>query len=456
MTGACLQVARRVAVWAWVGSHRGMSTVRFFGGVRPFAALLALGLLGAGVDCTPGISASTGGAGGTQPTSSSATSTSLTTGTGACVPSCSGKQCGPDGCNGMCGMCGSSSQTCSAAGQCCSPTWSISFPGNGQNLFAAPDGTTVVGTHGGDAFRVACDGTAGPSHTVTPNGTTFVGENAQHDIIGTGDATTAPLHVFFDIPSGGSPALTPLPTLGANESMWWGGLVGKEIWAVGSTMGVSANKPLLWKTDPANPASTCTSDMGITVGATGRSVVADGNGGAYVTVDSTPASVHHVTCTGDCQCTSTQLTNAFPMGMGIRSLALSGTNLYAVGFDNALAAIFRFDAPSGQLLATYTYDPTPLLDAFNTVATDGVNVYAGGGRGIDINDPMLATGYSVLAILPANFVSSSTPQLVPLTQTDFIWTLSLSTDGVVVSGQKTPGTGFAGRCTLAGVCPADL
>ncbi len=34
-----------------------------------------------------------------------------------CVPACSGKQCGSDGCGGTCGACGSG-QSCSAAGQC--------------------------------------------------------------------------------------------------------------------------------------------------------------------------------------------------------------------------------------------------------------------------------------------------------------------------------------------------
>jgi hypothetical protein len=38
-----------------------------------------------------------------------------------CVPQCSGKSCGPDGCGGACGMCGST-QMCNASGQCvCKP-----------------------------------------------------------------------------------------------------------------------------------------------------------------------------------------------------------------------------------------------------------------------------------------------------------------------------------------------
>jgi hypothetical protein len=37
--------------------------------------------------------------------------------TAACTPSCTGKQCGSDGCTGSCGDC-PSGQTCSGAGVC--------------------------------------------------------------------------------------------------------------------------------------------------------------------------------------------------------------------------------------------------------------------------------------------------------------------------------------------------
>jgi V8-like Glu-specific endopeptidase len=37
-----------------------------------------------------------------------------------CIPQCSGKSCGPDGCGGTCGTC-PSGDTCSAAGQCLAP-----------------------------------------------------------------------------------------------------------------------------------------------------------------------------------------------------------------------------------------------------------------------------------------------------------------------------------------------
>jgi len=47
---------------------------------------------------------------------------------GGCTPSCSGKQCGTDGCGGSCGAC-PAGQMCSATGQCSSPSGAI------QNVF---------------------------------------------------------------------------------------------------------------------------------------------------------------------------------------------------------------------------------------------------------------------------------------------------------------------------------
>jgi hypothetical protein len=41
----------------------------------------------------------------------------ITSGGGACTPSCTGKSCGDDGCGGSCGTC-ASGQTCNSSGQC--------------------------------------------------------------------------------------------------------------------------------------------------------------------------------------------------------------------------------------------------------------------------------------------------------------------------------------------------
>jgi hypothetical protein len=46
--------------------------------------------------------------------------------TGSCVPSCGGRACGNDGCNGVCGACGAS-QMCSATGACVAPSATTSF-----------------------------------------------------------------------------------------------------------------------------------------------------------------------------------------------------------------------------------------------------------------------------------------------------------------------------------------
>jgi hypothetical protein len=61
-----------------------------------------------------------------------------------CVPDCSGKQCGSDGCGGTCGSCGSG--TSCAAGQCAWPD--KSFVADVYPLLSA-NGCAGMGCHGG-------------------------------------------------------------------------------------------------------------------------------------------------------------------------------------------------------------------------------------------------------------------------------------------------------------------
>ncbi|HEY2732946.1 MAG TPA: DUF4215 domain-containing protein, partial [Polyangiales bacterium] len=64
------------------------------------------------------------GCGGTCGTCTTAGTSCNASGQCACVPNCSGKQCGSDGCGGTCGTCGSS-LSCNASGAC------VSTCGNG-------------------------------------------------------------------------------------------------------------------------------------------------------------------------------------------------------------------------------------------------------------------------------------------------------------------------------------
>ena len=65
---------------------------------------------GAGGGNNGGAGGGTGGAGGGQGGGDP----------GPCVPACGNKECGPDGCGGICGVCGPE-ETCSAAGMCLAP-----------------------------------------------------------------------------------------------------------------------------------------------------------------------------------------------------------------------------------------------------------------------------------------------------------------------------------------------
>lgn len=84
-----------------------------------------------GGGCTPncaGRQCGSDGCGGVcgQCLSSQSCNTSTGQCVASCTPSCSGRQCGPDGCGGVCGQCGLG-QTCSGSGQCvssCTPSCS--------------------------------------------------------------------------------------------------------------------------------------------------------------------------------------------------------------------------------------------------------------------------------------------------------------------------------------------
>jgi hypothetical protein len=79
-------------------------------------------------------------------------------GASTCVPTCSGKACGDDGCGGSCGSCGSG-QTCSAAGQCMGgATCSHPICSTGGHLTASCD-TCAAEICAADSFCCSANGT---------------------------------------------------------------------------------------------------------------------------------------------------------------------------------------------------------------------------------------------------------------------------------------------------------
>lgn len=101
--------------------------------------------------------AGTGASGATGNTGNGANGATGNGGSGAggCAPSCEGKACGDDGCNGTCGSC-TGTEVCTTAGQCLEPTTSelgffVTSVGNGAL------GGNFGGLAGADAF---CTGLA--------------------------------------------------------------------------------------------------------------------------------------------------------------------------------------------------------------------------------------------------------------------------------------------------------
>ncbi len=118
--------------------------------------------LGGGGTGDPGIVLMDGGGGGGSTDTNASdthtgadTSTGVDSGTGTdtnpppCVPMCSGRECGADGCGGTCGTCGST-ETCDSAGTC-QPMSVDGCPPTG------PFGTSPGSTAAGETVY-ACDG----------------------------------------------------------------------------------------------------------------------------------------------------------------------------------------------------------------------------------------------------------------------------------------------------------
>lgn len=107
-------------------------------------------------------------------------------GCGFCVPSCSGKACGDDGCGGTCGKCGLD-QTCSADGQCVGGG-ADGTPG--EDATDGSDGATDAtdGTPGADGTTDATDGATDATDGATDGATDSTDGATSADGAAAGDA----------------------------------------------------------------------------------------------------------------------------------------------------------------------------------------------------------------------------------------------------------------------------
>jgi hypothetical protein len=127
-----------------------------------------------------------------------------------CTPTCTGKQCGSDGCGGSCGTC-PSGQTCNANGQCtttCTPNCtgkSCGSDGCGGSCGTCPSGQTCDAngqctttctpqctgkTCGDDGCGGSC-GTCPSGQTCGPNGTCQGNTTCSHPLCSTGTKLTS-------------------------------------------------------------------------------------------------------------------------------------------------------------------------------------------------------------------------------------------------------------------------
>jgi hypothetical protein len=115
--------------------------------------------MGGTCQCVPQCSGKTCGPDGCGGSCGTCGDTQMCNSAGQCVckPQCTGKTCGPDGCGGTCGTCGAQS-TCNASGQCiCTP--SCSGKTCGDNGCGGSCGTCGTGVcHLGACCTPSCSG----------------------------------------------------------------------------------------------------------------------------------------------------------------------------------------------------------------------------------------------------------------------------------------------------------
>jgi hypothetical protein len=330
----------------------------------------------------------------------------------------------------------------------------------------------AVGTQGTAAWVGAfhrCDGTlekvavvqvAGATST---RGSKIAVRGSQVAIVGTS--------VFPNDPGEGMVAILSKPTLsvslaspltgGGNKDEGWGIVFDGSglLWMTGSTQ-VDVS-PSFWGIKASTSGQACGFGASPEPGH-GRAIVAGGdhvymlgtrnNGAIGLRFD-----VANAQCAtqGPCPCSPSGGSNEAHVGSVYtepRGGVLVGTSLYTSGFatndgTDYFGFVARIDVTTGEVIGSWTWNPTGGLDIFTSIASDGTNLYVVGASGWDLVNWSTAT--PIVASMPlslSGFTWSAVPTGIRLaTQVEV-------DDGVYVAGfHDTQGRVL--RCTLGGQCP---
>lgn len=446
---------------------------------NPDASMFPDGSAGAAGSGTAGSGAGSGGSGGAGAggASGGGAGTGASAGSagagGGCIPACAGKQCGPDGCSGQCGPGCGSDQTCDGSGACvtsCKPTWSATVSGvtPGRAALDPAGALYLVGADSDKPWVGAFDRCAGTTTATTkvPIGASgrFIGVSLSPTsvyAVGTSDGDGS----FAKLAKGSLTVELSGPLVGSNEQdeTWDIAQTPKgNVWATGTA---NAPAPAFWMIQATATQGPCGfgpidgKGVGRAIATSGGSVFVAGARNDQGLV----ARFDDVSCfaTSPCSCVPAQTSTPIQLGAAmteLRGIVVAGGKAYVAGFasdttaGDVFAVLARIDLASLTVESSFTWNPTPQIDAFVALATDATQVYAAGGRGW-AGEASFATSTGVLVALPLAF-GPSTQQAwnAQPSGTRVMWGVTTG-DGAVYAAGATATGGLVTKCAAATGCP---
>ncbi|MBM4360828.1 MAG: hypothetical protein FJ096_22220 [Deltaproteobacteria bacterium] len=377
----------------------------------------------------------------------------------ACVPACAGRECGPDGCGGLCGAC--SDGTCDAEGLCCPDTWALRVPAIVRHLATSPEGSRLyVGDEAGDVRSLrTCDGKVAPNtaslvETMSTRIAAVRQTTGLVHAVGTGNGA---IKVHTLDPK--TLAIVGAPVEVASTS--GKNVFGVELDQAGRLwLGVHEDGGLVVRVAPGKPP--CTMDLDasptLTMGlaSTPSSLVL-----ALLSPFNSTTTVRRYPWSGidaeACSFTASASDDA-ALGTVVNGMASEGERVFVAQLGgnpsgNVAAILSRHD-PGGADVSV-TLDVTPTLDGFMSVAATPQAVYVGGvAGGLYTRDFSIASGEAWVWRYDSAFDGASSPKSsteVPGGRVAMALTVGAS--GVYVAGQSSDGAGFVVKCTTALACP---
>jgi hypothetical protein len=253
----------------------------------------------------------------------------------------------------------------------------------------------------------------------------------------------------------------------------WEGAVGPSgnLWFTGTTD--SFGTPAEWGIK-GTPAGQSCAFLGPAAATHGKTIYSAG-GSIYVGAQDAGGQMLLVrynesdcSVTSPCPCTPAFTSPTITVGTAytdVRQLIVVGAKAYVAGYaadtgspsNQSFGFVAQLDAATGANVATYRFDPTVMLDAFSSIASDGELLYVAGAQGYD-GGATYQGSTPVLLALPLGFGPAVAPQFMTNPgNMKFLWGVgadpgtsgSLYIEGFADSNVNS----VVAKCTKTGICP---